>query len=104
MSETIIKHYAQIVEHMEYYNQMSPFPVYDTEVVALIKERLEYMKKLETEDYDKMPVAACKYCKNLHIVSDDVENDICMRCGSINEIEIYSNIHEYEAAVKDDSN
>lgn len=47
------------------------------------------------EQYDELPVASCKYCKKLHIITDEVGNDICMNCGSVNEIEMYDNIHEY---------
>jgi DNA-directed RNA polymerase subunit RPC12/RpoP len=54
--------------------------------------------ELENEkeiNYDDEPVVACKYCKSLHIVTDEVGNDICMRCGS-NELKEFKNIHEYK--------
>jgi DNA-directed RNA polymerase subunit RPC12/RpoP len=50
------------------------------------------MSKVE---YEKIPVAACKHCKSLYIENDDLENDICMRCGAVNEIIIYDNIEKY---------
>ena len=50
------------------------------------------MTKIE---YDNIPVVACKYCKSLHIQNDELENDICMRCGAVNEIVIYDNIGKY---------
>jgi len=50
---------------------------------------------MSVEEYDAMSVVACRYCKSLHIVNDDLENDICMRCGAVNEIDIYSNIDDY---------
>jgi DNA-directed RNA polymerase subunit RPC12/RpoP len=55
--------------------------------------------ELENEkeiNYDDEPVVACKYCKSLHIVTDEVDNDICMRCGSINELKSFENIHKYK--------
>lgn len=47
------------------------------------------------EYYNSLPVAACKHCKSLHIQNDEHENDICMKCGSVNEITIYNNISDY---------
>jgi len=47
------------------------------------------------KDYDQEPVVACKYCKSLHIVSDELDNNICMRCGSVNELTDFENIDEY---------
>jgi hypothetical protein len=52
------------------------------------------------EYYDTLPVVACKYCKSLHIKTDDNENDICMSCGSINQIDIYDNIEQYNEKCK----
>lgn len=46
-------------------------------------------------EIDEMPVTACKFCKSLHIENDPEENDICMKCGAVNEIEIYDNIDSY---------
>lgn len=50
---------------------------------------------MNKEEYDKLPVAACKHCKSLHIVTDAEENEHCMRCGAKNEIEVYKDIQEY---------
>lgn len=50
---------------------------------------------MNKEDYNNMPVAACKHCKSLYIVTDDLGNERCMRCSSINEVVVYSNIEEY---------
>lgn len=50
------------------------------------------------EEYDELAVAACKYCKSLYIVVDGDGNDVCGRCHSMNEIEIYDNIEEWEKA------
>ncbi|MGO1819343.1 MAG: hypothetical protein ACTH0S_06630 [Senegalia sp. (in: firmicutes)] len=53
------------------------------------------------EGYDDVPVVACKYCKSLNIQEDDLGNDLCMRCSSMNEIEHYSTISEYLKINKD---
>jgi DNA-directed RNA polymerase subunit RPC12/RpoP len=53
-------------------------------------------------NYDDLPVAACKYCNSLHIQIDDVENDVCMRCGSVNEIVLYKDIDDYLEKTKKD--
>lgn len=50
---------------------------------------------MSKQEYDELSVVACKHCKSLHIENDDLENDICMRCGSVNDIEIYNNIDQY---------
>ena len=90
----IIKKYENELNDAEYYNEMAPFPVYDSEYVHIMKKKLKEMK--DNTDYDKLPVAACKYCNSLHIISDELENDVCMKCGSINDIKIYDNIYEHE--------
>lgn len=87
-----LTYYKQVLENMEYYNDMAPFPVFDTEYVSNMKK---YINRMETKEYDKEPVVACKYCKSLHIVTDEVDNDICFRCGSVNELKEFKNIDEY---------
>ena len=80
---------------MEYYNKLSPFPVFDTESVEIISNKLEEMKDNTHIDYDAEPVTACKHCNSLAIVEDDYGNDICVDCSSCNELVIYDNIHKY---------
>lgn len=50
---------------------------------------------MSKDEYNEMSVVACKYCKSLHIENDELENDICMRCGAVNEIDFYENIDHY---------
>lgn len=83
------------LEHLEYYNRMAPFPVYDTEYVGKVKQTIKDME-VSKINYDELPVAACKYCTSLYVVADEIENDICMRCGAINEIVIYKDIADYQ--------
>lgn len=94
MNNKLIKYYEELLQHVEYYNNMAPFNIFDSEYVELIRNKLNELKEME-EDYDDLPVAACKFCKSLHIEVDDVDNDRCMRCGSINDLIIYKNIEEY---------
>lgn len=82
-------------KHMEHYNNMAPFPVFDTEYVEIVKRFINDMEDYTKTDYDMLPVAACKHCKSLHIAVDDAENDYCMRCGSVNEIVLFETIHTY---------
>jgi hypothetical protein len=89
------KYLQEEIEHMEYYNQMAPFPVYSTEHIQDLKDAMNNLKEEET-NYDELPVIACKNCKSLHIVTDDDDNDICMRCHSINELVTFDNIYEYK--------
>jgi hypothetical protein len=91
----------ELHKHLEFYNEMAPFPVYDTEYVGAVKKVINFMEESKV-NYDMLPVAACKHCKSLHIVIDEVENNHCMRCGSINEIELFVNIDEYLATKEDD--
>ena len=73
-------------------NKLSPFPHYDTDEIKRLEEELH---KIEKNEYDDLPVVACKYCKSLYLISDELENDICANCGAVNEIIIYDNIKEY---------
>lgn len=89
-----LKHLKELLDHVVYYNKMAPFPVYDTEYVEAIKTKIKDMEE-NIKNYDDEPVVACKYCKSLHIILDDEVNNICMRCGSVNELQEFDNIHEY---------
>lgn len=97
-----LKHLKALYEHMDYYNNMAPFPPYDTEYVEALRITIIKMES-KTRDYDNMPVAACSHCKSLYIEVDELENDICMRCGSINELTTYKNIEEYLEQVKNEN-
>lgn len=77
---------------MEYYNKMAPFPVFDTEIVSNLKEKI---MKIEQEEYNNLPVVACKYCKSLHIITDELNNNICFKCGSNNELIEFKTIDQY---------
>ena len=93
----ILQYFEQLLNHVEFYNKMSPFPVYDTEYVEEIRKSII---KMNNNEYNEIPVAACKHCNSLHIVNDDEQNDHCMRCGSINDIIIYNHIDEYTESLK----
>lgn len=95
MNKKLVKIYKEQLEHFEYYNRMSPFPLYDTEFVLEVKKRIEFMESRKDINYDDMPVTACKYCKNLYLVDDDLENVICMRCGSVNDVKVFKDIDTY---------
>lgn len=91
----LITFLKELLSYLEYCNEMSPFPVYDTEYVKEVRNKLDLMQESRKEDYDGLPVAACKYCNDLFIIPDELENDICMRCGAVNEITIYKDIFEW---------
>lgn len=103
MKQIKLKLLKHLWEYLSYYNKMAPFPVYDTDYVKEVRNTIMEMEKENNIDYDAMPVAACTYCKSLHIKVDDIDNDICMRCGSVNEITMYNNIKHY-LETKDDNN
>jgi hypothetical protein len=85
---------------MNYHNNNAPFPPYETEYVKELKEVIRNMEESRI-DYDELPVAACLYCDDLHVLVDDLDNDICMRCGSVNQISIYKDIHEFNKYLTD---
>ena len=73
---------------------MAPFPPFDTEYVKKVDKLIKIMednKRIEDND----PVFACRYCKTLHIEVDELNNDVCMHCGSVNELKEFDNIYEY---------
>lgn len=94
MNKKILKHLRLLHKTAEYYNNLSPFPVFDTGYVEDIKNKIKEMEDSK-EDYDKLPVVACRNCKSLHIKYDDDLNEHCMRCESINELIEFDNINEY---------
>lgn len=96
MNQKTIVYLKKLLEHLQYYNKLAPFPVYDTDYVNDVKNRIMELENEKETNYDNEPVVACKYCKSLHIVTDEVDNDICMRCGSVNELKEFKNIHEYK--------
>ena len=96
MNQLTIKELKKLLEHLQYYNKMAPFPIYCTDYVNDVKNRIMELENETQTNYDNEPVVACKYCKSLHIVTDEVDNDICMRCGSVNELKEFKNIHEYK--------
>jgi hypothetical protein len=59
---------------------------------------------MEKKDYDKEPVFACKHCSTLVVPNqyevDDDGNEICGRCGSVNDVKEYKNIFEYNKEQK----
>jgi hypothetical protein len=91
----IKKELELLLSHLLYYNYLAPFPVFDTEYVKDVKYKLNKVMKDKDKDYDQEPVVACRFCKSLHIVSDEIDNNICMRCGAVNELQEFTNINEY---------
>ena len=99
MTKITLKHFKRLYEHVLYYNKISPFPLYDTDRVIELGNKIKEMEKDKKQDYDNEPVVACKYCKSLHIVTDEIDNNVCMRCGSVNELKEFANIYEYNKFV-----
>jgi len=101
MNKQILKILNEQLAHLEYYNRMAPFPVYCTEHIMDLKNKINEMEDSKT-NYDELPVTACKYCNNLYIEVDDAENDICMRCGTINELNVFTDIFDYKKYVDEE--
>ena len=84
-----------LLAHLKYYDDLGPFPIYGSEYIRDVENKLREVMEDKDKNYDDEPVVACRFCKSLHIVSDEVENNVCMRCGSINELQEFENINEY---------
>lgn len=94
-SRLIKKKLIILLNHLRYYNKLSPFPVYDTDYVEDVENKLKEIMENNKYDYDEDPVEACRHCKSLHIKNDELDNGICFKCGSVNELITFSNIKEY---------
>lgn len=99
-----LKYLKELSEHMRYYNMLSPFPVFDSEYVEYIDNKIMNVENENRYNYDEDPVVACKYCDHLTIVMDEDNNDICTRCGSVNELQEFENIFEYLKFIHDQKN
>lgn len=78
---------------MVYHNDMAPFPVFDTEYVDVVENEIN---KMGDKNYDNEPVDACGTCGSLHIKSDEMGlKNVCMACGTVNDLVKYDNIFEY---------
>lgn len=99
-SKIILRDLKESLKHMKYYNSMAPFPPFCTDYVNDVENKLKEIMSDKTKEYDEEPVVACRHCKSLHIVTDDVDNNICMRCGSTNELKTFENIYKYKEWLK----
>ena len=99
MSKTTLRHLQALLDHIVYYNSITPFPVYDTDWVEDVKNKIKEMEENKDHNYDKDSVVACKYCKSLHIITDEYNNDHCGRCGSVNDLEEFENIYKYQKSI-----
>jgi len=99
MNQKLIKYLKKRLDHLQYYNKMAPFPVYDTEYVDNIKNKIMSLENEKEINYDNEPVYACKYCKSLVVPNcydvDDDGNEYCLKCGSVNEAVEFKNINEF---------
>ena len=100
-SKIIKKCLIKQLSHMKYYNNLAPFNIYDSEYVNDIENKLKEIMNDKLKEYDNEPVVACKYCKSLHVLTDELDNNICMKCGSVNELQNFDNIFEYQKFLKD---
>jgi hypothetical protein len=76
------------IERREKYNQITPFPMYDTEVIEDIKKLNAMTNK---EGYENEPITYCKTCLSIHIKTikfdkgpegEEREVDYCVPCGN----------------------
>lgn len=104
-AKTKTKEYlTKLANHLNKYNKMSPFPIYDTEYVSKVEEEIEKLEKTENINYDTLPVHACVWCSSLHVTieeEDGVQYDLCNRCFNTDGITEFKNIHEYQNFLKD---
>lgn len=83
---------------MEEENLRAPFPIHDTDDMKDLDKQIKNLEKNQESaknEYNEIPVAACKFCNDLHILSDELDNDICARCGAVNEVNVFDTIYDY---------
>lgn len=100
MKVKTLEHWKELLQKMLYHNRLAPFPIYDTDYVLEIKDKIKVMEL--KNKYDEDPVDACSDCKSLNLrYGDTNDNDIiCMRCGSINNIIKFETIYKYEEFIE----
>lgn len=88
------------IERREYWNNLAPFPVYDTEIINDLKLLNMVTSKM---DSNNEPITYCKNCLSIHIKTvnfPDSESgekrdvDYCVSCGNT-ELET-AHISEWE--------
>lgn len=84
---------TKLLEHFDYYNNLAPFPLWD----SYYTEKLRQMIKEDKINYDEESVDCCGYCKNIHSVEDEQGNYVCSKCKNIinDEFETFDNIYLY---------
>lgn len=95
MKSQKLKQLRLLSNHLHYYNGMAPFPPFDTEYVKDVDNLIKTMEENKEINYDEDPVWACRFCKKLRIEVDELGNDVCMHCGSVNETKEFKDIYEY---------
>ena len=95
MKNKKLKQLKLLSKHIHYYNNMAPFPPFDTEYVKDVDNLIKTMEDNKKINYDDDPVWACRFCKNLKIEIDELNNNVCMHCGSVNETTEFKDIYEY---------
>lgn len=102
MNKQILKHLRKLYKHVEYFNNFGPFPHYGSDYQEDIKTKIKEMENSK-KNYDELPVVACKYCKSLHIRTDEVNNECCYRCGGQNKLIEFETIYEYNKFIKENN-
>ncbi len=86
------KEMEKLYNYFKKVNKFSPFPIIDSEILQRIDNKI----KTNSFDYDDEPVVCCAHCKNLALITDDDDNDICPLCkNSLNETETHRTIFHY---------
>ena len=77
------------IKRREHYNEMSPFPVFDKEIINDMSKLSEIVKR---QDYNNEPVCYCKTCLSINIKTvefdsndDELEPrsvDYCVPCSN----------------------
>jgi len=85
-NQTKLGYLTQLLNSYTLTNKMSPFPLYDTEVLELLRLRIEKMKKEEDET-----IECCADCKSLGLYDEEENKTWCIKCNSLNKIEVLPN-------------
>lgn len=84
------------LKHITLVNRSSPFNFFDSEYVEMVQQEIINIMDRNKIDYDDEPVVSCKHCKSLFIKVDEDDNNLCMKCGSINEVIGHKDIFDYK--------
>lgn len=91
LTQKKLEYLTRLFNKFEYANKMSPFPIYGTEEVMFLKLTIDKMKEQDNET-----VECCADCKSLGLYEEEEGKVWCIKCNSLNKLEILPNINYWK--------